>query len=190
MPVYQCFVQEGSITEPIRAEVASEITRLQVEATDAPRQFVNVVFFDIPRGHMFTAAAPSPNSIISGTIRAGRTLEVRQQLLKGPVADVDQGHGAARAGVDCRTDGHRRKLGHGSWLDLPAARPRGGVARTEPRQACDARRPVTASHFPRGGRLKPPGGRPACTRRPLNASPTSAHAADNVRLPRSRNETY
>jgi phenylpyruvate tautomerase PptA (4-oxalocrotonate tautomerase family) len=82
MPVYQCFVQEGSITEPIRAEVASEITRLQVEATDAPRQFVNVVFFDIPRGHMFTAAAPSPNSIISGTIRAGRTLEVRQQLLK------------------------------------------------------------------------------------------------------------
>jgi phenylpyruvate tautomerase PptA (4-oxalocrotonate tautomerase family) len=44
MPVYQCFVQEGSITEPIRAEVASEITRLQVEATDAPRQFVNVVF--------------------------------------------------------------------------------------------------------------------------------------------------
>jgi phenylpyruvate tautomerase PptA (4-oxalocrotonate tautomerase family) len=82
MPVYQCFVQEGSITEPIRAEVASEITRLHVEATDAPRQFVNVVFFDIPRGHMFTAAAPSPNSIISGTIRAGRTLEVRQQLLK------------------------------------------------------------------------------------------------------------
>jgi phenylpyruvate tautomerase PptA (4-oxalocrotonate tautomerase family) len=82
MPVYQCFVQEGSITEAIRAEVASEITRLHVEATGAPRSFVNVLFFDVPRGHMFTAAAPSPTSIIGGTIRAGRTLEVRQQLLR------------------------------------------------------------------------------------------------------------
>jgi phenylpyruvate tautomerase PptA (4-oxalocrotonate tautomerase family) len=82
MPVYQCFVEEGSLTDAIRAEVAGEITRLHVEATGAPRSFVNVVFFDIPRGHMFTAAALSSTSIIGGSIRAGRTLEVRQQLLR------------------------------------------------------------------------------------------------------------
>jgi phenylpyruvate tautomerase PptA (4-oxalocrotonate tautomerase family) len=82
MPLYQCFIQEGSITEASRAEIASEITRLHVEATGAPRAFVNVLFFDVPRGHMFTGAAPSSHSIIDGTIRAGRTLEVRQQLLK------------------------------------------------------------------------------------------------------------
>ena len=81
MPVYQCFAREGSITDEIRAEIASEITRLHVEATGAPRSFVNVLFFDVPRGHMFTAGEPSPTSIIGGTIRAGRTLEVRQQLL-------------------------------------------------------------------------------------------------------------
>ena len=81
MPVYQCFVQEGSITDATRAEVASEITRIHVEATGAPRAFVNVQFFDIPSGHAFTAGEPSPTSIIKGTIRAGRTLEVRRQLL-------------------------------------------------------------------------------------------------------------
>ena len=122
MPVSQCFVQEGSITEAIRAEIASEITRLHVEATGAQRSFVNVLFFDVPRGQMFTAAAPSPTSIIGGTIRAGRTLEVRQQLLRDLSEMWTRVTGQPRAGAERRTDGGLRKLGHGGWLDLPAAR--------------------------------------------------------------------
>jgi phenylpyruvate tautomerase PptA (4-oxalocrotonate tautomerase family) len=86
MPLYRCFAQEGSMTDDVRAEIADEITRLHVEATGAPRAFVNVQFFDVPRGHMFTAGKPSATSIIDGTIRSGRTLEVRQQLL----ADLSQ----------------------------------------------------------------------------------------------------
>jgi len=81
MPVYECFAQAGSITDEMRAEIAGEITRLHAEATGAPRSFVNVLFFDVPHGRMFTAGEPSAHSIIDGTIRAGRTLEVRQQLL-------------------------------------------------------------------------------------------------------------
>jgi phenylpyruvate tautomerase PptA (4-oxalocrotonate tautomerase family) len=81
MPVYQCIAQEGSLTDESRAEIAGEITRLHSEATGAPRSFVNVLFVDVPRGRMFTAGEPSATSIIAGTIRAGRTLEVRQQLL-------------------------------------------------------------------------------------------------------------
>ena len=48
MPVYQCFVRERSITDAMRAEIASEITGLHVEATGAPRSFVNVLFSDVP----------------------------------------------------------------------------------------------------------------------------------------------
>jgi phenylpyruvate tautomerase PptA (4-oxalocrotonate tautomerase family) len=83
MPVYQCFVPPGVMSESLRPQIAEEITRLHIEATGAPRAFVHVNFLDLPAGAHFSAGTLDPHiTFIHGLIRAGRPLEVRQKLAK------------------------------------------------------------------------------------------------------------
>ena len=65
------------------APVAKEITRLHVEATNAPPSFVHVIILDAPPGVHYTAGNPTPTPPSSTcTIRAGHFLAVRQNLMK------------------------------------------------------------------------------------------------------------
>ena len=83
MPMYQCFAPAGTVPDAVRPQIAKEITRLHVEATNAPPSFVHVIILDVPPGAHYTAGKPDTHTtLISGTIRAGRSLAVRQNLMK------------------------------------------------------------------------------------------------------------
>ena len=83
MPMYQCITPAGTVPDAVRPQIATEITRLHVEATNAPPSFVHVIILDVPPGAHYTAGKlDTHTTLISGTIRAGRSLAVRQNLMK------------------------------------------------------------------------------------------------------------
>ncbi len=87
MPIYQCSYQRGLLNEDTKAKVASAITDAHVEVTGAPRIFVHTFFNELPPGISFSADGPDTKiSGITGQIRAGRSLEERQKLVKRIVA--------------------------------------------------------------------------------------------------------
>ena len=82
MPIYQC-VTSKTLSPETKAAIAKEITRIHVEFTAAPEPFINVVFSELPLGSHYLAGAVRENgTLINAIVRAGRTLETRQALLK------------------------------------------------------------------------------------------------------------
>jgi phenylpyruvate tautomerase PptA (4-oxalocrotonate tautomerase family) len=91
MPVYQCSFHHGLLTEDMKTKMAAAITDAHVEATGAPRLFVHTFFNELPPGVSYSAEGPAPKiSGITGSIRAGRTLEQKQKLIKQIVASWTQ----------------------------------------------------------------------------------------------------
>ncbi len=82
MPVYQVHHSAGSLDDAQRAEIAGRITEIHVANTGAPSIFVNVVFTEIPRGATFTGGKRSNLSVIVGSIRRGRPIETRRQIIE------------------------------------------------------------------------------------------------------------
>lgn len=83
MPIYQCSAQRGLLTDDMKAQIATAITDAHVEATGAPRVFVHVFFNELPPGISYSAGELDTKiSGITGAIREGRTLEVKQALIK------------------------------------------------------------------------------------------------------------
>lgn len=83
MPIYQCTAQAGLLTDSMKAQIATAITDGHVEATGAPRVFVHVFFHELPPGSSYSAGEVDTKiSGIQGAIRAGRTLDVKQKLIK------------------------------------------------------------------------------------------------------------
>ena len=83
MPIYQCSAPVGLLTDTMKARIAEAITDAHVEATGAPRVFVHVFFNELPPGIAYSAGEPDGRiSGIQGAIRAGRPLEVKQQLVQ------------------------------------------------------------------------------------------------------------
>lgn len=82
MPIYQCAAPVGLLTRDMKARIAAAITDAHVEATGAPRAFVHVFFNELPPGIAYSAGELDTKlSGITGAIRAGRPLEVKQQLI-------------------------------------------------------------------------------------------------------------
>lgn len=82
MPIYQCATSK-SLSPEAKAAIAREITHIHIEWTGAPEAFVNVVFSELPLGSHYLAGAIRENgTLINAIVRAGRTLETRQALLK------------------------------------------------------------------------------------------------------------
>jgi phenylpyruvate tautomerase PptA (4-oxalocrotonate tautomerase family) len=81
MPFYECFVQEGTLTADRKADIAKEITRIHCAVTGAPESFVTVIFHSVQHEDIFTAGEPSSAARIRGSIRAGRSPEVKTRLL-------------------------------------------------------------------------------------------------------------
>jgi phenylpyruvate tautomerase PptA (4-oxalocrotonate tautomerase family) len=82
MPIYHC-VTSRALSPQTKAAIAEEFTRIHVESTGAPEPFVNVVFSDLPLGSHYLGGRVRENgTLINAIVRAGRTLETRQGLLK------------------------------------------------------------------------------------------------------------
>ena len=82
MPIYQCAAPVGLLTRDMKTRIAAAITDAHVEATGAPRAFVHVFFNELPPGIAYSAGELDTKiSGITGAIRAGRPLEVKQKLI-------------------------------------------------------------------------------------------------------------
>jgi phenylpyruvate tautomerase PptA (4-oxalocrotonate tautomerase family) len=67
----------------MKPKIAKAITDAHVDATGAPAVFVHVYFNELPAGIAYSAGEPDTKlSGIQGAIRAGRTLEQKQTLIK------------------------------------------------------------------------------------------------------------
>jgi phenylpyruvate tautomerase PptA (4-oxalocrotonate tautomerase family) len=83
VPVYECSAPAGLLTESMKAQLAVAITDAHVETTGAPRVFVHVFFDELPPGSSYRAGEIDTKvSRITGAIRAGRPLDVKQNLIK------------------------------------------------------------------------------------------------------------
>jgi phenylpyruvate tautomerase PptA (4-oxalocrotonate tautomerase family) len=71
------------LTHEMKARIAAAITDAHVEATGAPRVFVHVFFNELRTGVVYSAGESDDKlSGITGAIRDGRSLEVKQRLIK------------------------------------------------------------------------------------------------------------
>lgn len=83
MPIYQCVTPAGVLDNSLKSGLARQITLVHVETTGAPASFVHVIFTELPPGQHFTGGrSDGRTSFIYCTVRAGRPLAVRQEILR------------------------------------------------------------------------------------------------------------
>lgn len=82
MPVYQCATAMGSIDADQRRRIAEGVTTIHSEETKAPEPFIRVIFSELPRGYAYTAGEAADSVILNGSIRAGRSEEIRKRMFK------------------------------------------------------------------------------------------------------------
>ena len=83
MPTYVVTAAAGRLSKQQKCDLAASITRIHCQVTGAPAYFAQVLFNDVPEGNYFIAGKPLTEDIvfIHGQIRAGRDLEVKQQMI-------------------------------------------------------------------------------------------------------------
>jgi phenylpyruvate tautomerase PptA (4-oxalocrotonate tautomerase family) len=74
--------QTGTLDSDARQRFADEVTAIHVSETGAPIEFVNVIFPELPEGRAFRAGKVADKAIIQAWIRAGRTDEVRHNIIQ------------------------------------------------------------------------------------------------------------
>jgi phenylpyruvate tautomerase PptA (4-oxalocrotonate tautomerase family) len=122
------------LTENMKSQVATAITDAHVAATGAPPQFVHVLFTPLPQGGAYRAgAADTTMSMITGTIRTGRTVEVKQQLIKTVAQAWSQITGQPPARLVVAITGNRAGGSHGVRRISPHAWKRNRMALYQPR---------------------------------------------------------
>ncbi|HEX4250593.1 MAG TPA: tautomerase family protein [Pseudonocardia sp.] len=82
MPIYECLTASGTLSQDDRDRLARIITDIHAEETHAPADLIHVVFPELPKGHTYTAGSASAPILIRGQVRAGRSPEVRNAILR------------------------------------------------------------------------------------------------------------
>ena len=82
MPLYECITTAGTLSSEQRATIVDAITTAHVEETGAPLELVHVIFSELSAEHVFTGGNPSTSAFIRGSIRAGRSEQVRHTLMQ------------------------------------------------------------------------------------------------------------
>jgi phenylpyruvate tautomerase PptA (4-oxalocrotonate tautomerase family) len=82
MPVYTWTSQEGTFSQGQQKLLAKAVTDIHCSATGAPRSFVRIIFNTYPEGNGFVAETSSATVFLLCHIRAGRTMETKQSMLK------------------------------------------------------------------------------------------------------------
>ncbi len=83
MPFYQFTIPSDSPSAGVKTEIARAVTKVHTSVTGAPARYVNVSFVEVPPGHLFVGDEPVAYGRLVGIIRAGRTPEVKHELITG-----------------------------------------------------------------------------------------------------------
>lgn len=83
MPTYHCAAPANVLDAARKAAIANAITRVHSEVTGAPGFFAEVIFRDVPAGDWFVGGEPLEGDqiFVHGNIRAGRSAEIRHELI-------------------------------------------------------------------------------------------------------------
>lgn len=108
MPLYVCVAEKGAIPESAKGAIAREVTRVHCELTGAPTTFVHCFFFD--RGseqaaqlsHVYSAGGERPYALF-GNLRAGRSEELKDQVVEQMCAGVADILGVPRDAIEMAT---------------------------------------------------------------------------------------
>jgi phenylpyruvate tautomerase PptA (4-oxalocrotonate tautomerase family) len=89
MPTYVCSVPPRLLSEDQKTQIAVAISRRHSEATGAPSFFVQVVIEESESTRRFLGGEPTNTHIwVRGDIRAGRSEDVRRQLMLDIMRDI------------------------------------------------------------------------------------------------------
>jgi phenylpyruvate tautomerase PptA (4-oxalocrotonate tautomerase family) len=91
MPVYHCAIPEAALDTRGREAIASDLTRIHCEKTGAPPEFVHVLFVDASAG-----------ANVVGSIRAGRSAALREEMAAAMTEAVERRLGANAGPVHVR----------------------------------------------------------------------------------------
>ncbi len=78
MPLYLCNAAKGALTDAAKEKIASDVTRIHCDVTDAPPDFVHVFFLEDAE-HL---PLNGQTALLIGSIRAGRTDEQKAQIVR------------------------------------------------------------------------------------------------------------
>lgn len=83
MPTYTVTTEINRLTPRQKTRIAQDITRIHKSVTGAPVSFVQILFTDIDPANHFVGGKPLQHDFLflQAQIRAGRTLEQKQDLL-------------------------------------------------------------------------------------------------------------
>ncbi|HSY35567.1 MAG TPA: tautomerase family protein [Acidobacteriaceae bacterium] len=83
MPTYTVTTAINRLTPRQKTNIAQDITRIHKSVTGAPASFVHVIFTDLDPANQFVGGKPLQHDFLflKGNLRAGRTLEQKQDLL-------------------------------------------------------------------------------------------------------------
>ena len=104
MPLYKCHVPENSIDPDAKSKIAQGFTDIHCGITGAPRHFVHVMFFDAALDASKKGSADRAPYFIDGINRAGRSAEIKQQILDGLKAKFSEAAGVPLADVAGRIE--------------------------------------------------------------------------------------
>jgi phenylpyruvate tautomerase PptA (4-oxalocrotonate tautomerase family) len=90
MPTYRVVAATGLLSAEKKNRIAQAITRVHNRVTGAQAFFAQVIFTEIAAGDHFVGGVPLQGDqvFVHGHIRAGRTPELKRQLLLALVAEV------------------------------------------------------------------------------------------------------
>ena len=85
MPTYTVTVPQGRLTPAHKQAVAQAITHTHASVTGAPSYFAQVIFQEVAPGNYFIGGAPlaADQVYVHGQIRAGRTVDEKDRLVRG-----------------------------------------------------------------------------------------------------------
>ena len=83
MPYYQFTIPSDSASAGLKTEIARAVTKVHTSVTGAPARYVNVSFVEVPPDNLFVGDEPVAHGRMVGLIRAGRTAEVKHELITG-----------------------------------------------------------------------------------------------------------
>src|SRR5262245_6382015 len=100
MPTYVCLVKTGLLDNQQKQRIASAITRLHSDTTGAPTWLVQVVIDENEQRQRYLNGIPADHQIwIRADIRAGRTSEQRQRLMRGIVQAISEISGVEESAI-------------------------------------------------------------------------------------------
>ena len=82
MPLYRISTQDGTLSAVAKAALAAEITAFHSQMTGLEPAFVKVLFDTYPHGDGYVAGDAGPATILTVLIRAGRSVDYKQNMLR------------------------------------------------------------------------------------------------------------